>query len=122
MRPSAVILFSLTTVLSACVHRENHSPRPTITDAEKASLEKRVDCSTAQQDIATLEEEKASIGRRALAGVRSVIPFSAAAGILMGDFPDRVEVATGTYNEALENKIREIQSVCGITDSAPSES
>jgi hypothetical protein len=85
-------------------------------------LEKRVDCSTAQQDIATLEEEKASIGRRALAGVRSVIPFSAAAGILMGDFPDRVEVATGAYNEALENKIIEIRTVCGITDSAPSES
>jgi len=122
MRRSAVILFSLTTLLSACVHRENLSPRPTITNDEKASLEKRVNCATAEQDIATLEEEKASVGRRALAGVRSVIPFSAAAGILMGDFTDRVEVATGAYNEALENKIREIQTVCGITASAASQS
>jgi len=122
MRRSAVILFSLTTLLSACVHRENLSPRPTITNDEKASLEKRVNCATAEQDIATLEEEKASVGRRALAGVRSVIPFSAAAGILMGDFTDRVEVATGTYNEALENKIMEIRTECGITDSAASQS
>jgi hypothetical protein len=118
MRRSAVILFSMATLLSACVHGKNLSPAPSITNVEKASLEKRVNCVTAPQDIAALEEEKASVGRRALAGVRSVIPFSAAAGLLMGDYKDRVEVATGTYNEALEDKIREIQTVCGITGSA----
>ena len=118
MRLATASLFTRTILLSACMHRENHSPRPTITEAEQASLDKRVNCATARQDIATLEDEKASVGRRALAGVRSVIPFSAAAGILLGDYRDRVEVATGSYNEALENKILEIRTTCGITDTS----
>lgn len=118
MRLASASLFTLTILLSACMHRENHSPRPAITDTEKASLNKGVTCATARQDIATLEDEKASVGRRALAGVRSVIPFSAAAGILMGDYSDRVEVATGSYNEALENKIQEIRTTCGISDTS----
>lgn len=77
-----------------------------------------MNCATARQDIATLEDEKASVGRRALAGVRSVIPFSAAAGILLGDYSDRVEVATGSYNEALDSKIQEIRATCGISDTS----
>ncbi len=118
MRFLTVPLVVLAIVSSACAHRKNHSPMPSVSDVEKASLQKPVNCSTARSDIATLEDEKASVGRRALAGVRSVIPFSAAAGILFGDYRDRVEVATGTYNEALETKIKEIRTTCGIADPA----
>jgi hypothetical protein len=63
----------------------------------------------------TVEEEKASVGRQALAGVRSLVPFSAAAGILMGDYQDRVKVATGTYNDDLEAKIQQIKATCGVS-------
>ena len=116
MRAVTAPLFAVAILLSACGHRKNHSPLPSVSDVEKASLQKPVDCATARRDIATLEDEKASVGRRALAGVRSIIPFSAAAGILMGDYSDRVEVATGAYNDALEKKIQEIRTTCGISD------
>jgi len=100
--------------LAACARRENLSPMPSISEEERTTLESRVDCRTAQHDISVLESEKASVGRQALAGVRSVVPFAAAAGILMGDYQDRTRVATGQYNRDIEAKIAEIRRRCGI--------
>lgn len=114
MRIVAITLLSLSVAFSACMHRENNSPRPSITEEEKASLEKPVNCATAKQDIATLEEEKASVGRQLVAGVRSVVPFAAAGGLLLGDYQDRKAVATGEYNDQLDRKIQQIKSVCGV--------
>lgn len=101
--------------LSGCANRANLSPHPTISEEAKESLEAPINCSTAPQDIAVLEEEKASVGKQILSGVRAVVPFSAAAGILMGDYRDRAEVATGKYNEDIEAKISQIRRKCGIS-------
>jgi hypothetical protein len=73
-----------------------------------------VNCSTARQDIATLEQEKASVAKQIVSGARSVIPFSAAAGIVLGDQQDRMEVATGEYNDKIDAKIAEIRRKCGV--------
>jgi hypothetical protein len=99
---------------TGCSNRKNHSPLPTISEEAQTELKKPVDCSTASQDIAILEEEKASVGKRMLSGVRSVFPIAAVAGILMGDYGDRVSVAAGTYNDDIEAKIKEIKTVCEI--------
>jgi hypothetical protein len=115
MRLITTSLVVLSFTLTACANRTNHSPRPSISDEEKAAIEKPINCSTAKKDIAILEDEKASVGRQALAGVRSLVPFSAAAGILMGDYRDRVKVATGTYNDDLEAKIQQIKATCGVS-------
>lgn len=87
----------------------------TITAEDEARLEKTVDCTTAEQDIATLEEERASVGERILAGARMVLPAAAVAGVLRRDIGNRAEVATGAYNEELEAKITEIRQTCGLT-------
>jgi hypothetical protein len=114
MRIVTVSLLVLSISLTACFNRTNNSPRPSISDEERASLEKPINCATAKKDIATLEDEKASVGRQIVAGVRSVVPFAAASGALLGDYQDRTEVATGEYNDALERKIQQIKSVCGV--------
>ena len=87
----------------------------TITAEDEARLEKAVDCATAEQDIAALEQERASAGERALTGVRMVLPAAAVMGILRRDMRNRAEVATGAYNEELEAKIAEIRQTCGLT-------
>ena len=33
----------------------------------------------------------------------------------MGDYRDRVKVATGTYNDDLEAKIQQIKATCGVS-------
>lgn len=106
-------LMIITLTSTGCA-RKNHSPMPTIDDKAKEDLAAPVNCSTARNDIATLEQEKASVAKQIVSGARSVIPFSAAAGIVMGDQRDRVEVATGEYNDKIDAKIAEIRRKCGI--------
>ncbi len=100
--------------LGACSDRKNLSPFPTISPETKAEIASPVNCSTAQSDIKVLEEEKASVGKQVLSGVRSILPIAAVAGILMGDYRSRVQVATGTYNADIEDKIAKIKSTCGL--------
>jgi|694.fasta_scaffold02391_6 hypothetical protein len=115
MKAASTSLLILTLVLTACMQRQNISPRPSISDDAKAKMNKPVNCATAQQDIAALEDEKASVAKQVVSGVRSVVPFSAAAGLVMGDYQDRVEVSSGQYNADLQAKIDQIKMTCGIS-------
>src|SRR5262245_61671616 len=90
--------------VAGCADRKNLSPLPTISEESKANLSRPVNCATAEQDVDVLEKERASTGKQLLSGVRSVMPISAAVGILMGDYRDRVQVATGQYNNDLDKK------------------
>ncbi len=110
----ALLAVALVFALGACSDRKNYSPFPTISDQAKRDLSAPINCETAKHDIATLEEEKASVGKRVLSGVRSILPISVVAGLLMGDYGSRVEVAAGTYNADIEGKIAEIKAACGI--------
>ena len=104
--------------VSACsANYSNKSPVPSVSDEAKAGLRKPINCRTARQDIKTLQEERASTGKQALSGVRSVMPIGVVAGLLMGDYSDRVEVATGQYNTDIDNKITEISQACGVSTS-----
>ncbi len=115
MKAASTSLLILTLALTACMQRQNISPRPSISDDAKAKMNKPVNCATARQDIAELEDEKASVAKQVVSGVRSVVPFSAAAGLLMGDYQDRVEVSSGQYNADLQAKIDQIKMACGIS-------
>ena len=100
--------------LSACSDRKNLSPLPSISEESKAAVAKPTECRTAESDIAVLREERASVAKQLISGVRSVMPIAAAAGILLGDYKDRVKVATGKYNSDIDAKIAEIQRKCGV--------
>ena len=103
----------LLVLFTGCVSK-NHSPIPSINDSVKRQLGAPVNCTTAKADIDLLENERATVAKRILSGVRSVFPISAVAGLMMGDYADRVHVATGQYNEDLVAKIAEIRAACGI--------
>ena len=88
----------------------------TITAEDEAQLEKPIDCATAEQDIAALEQELKSVEEQVLTGVLMVLPAAAVSGILRRDIRNRVEIATGAYNEELEEKIAEIQWACSLPE------
>lgn len=103
------------TLLAGCAgNGENLSPIPSINPETKADLKAPVNCKTGRRDIAILEEERASIAKRIFSGVRSVFPIAVVAGILMGDYNDRFEVAIGQYNQDIEAKIAQIRRTCGF--------
>lgn len=87
---------------------------PSISEQAKAKLAKPVNCQTAKKDIAALEKEKKSVTTQVTAGVRSVVPTAAVAGLLRGDTKDRAKVASGAYNKEIDAKIAEIKKTCGL--------
>ena len=101
-------------LLVGCSSRRNVSPVPSIDEGTKQKLAAPINCDTATNDIKLLEEEKASVGKQVLSGVRSVMPISAVAGLLMGDYKDRSQVATGQYNSDIDAKIAEIKRQCNL--------
>jgi hypothetical protein len=85
---------------------------PTIDPAIKEQLDSPINCETAKVDIATLEKERASVAKQVISGARAIIPFSAAVGVVTGDEQDRLEVASGNYNDRIDAKIAAIKRRC----------
>ncbi len=116
-KPSAaIVLFaSMTLLMTACGQ--------TVSDDAKMQLSKEVDCSTAEQDVAALEEQRASTLKQIGTGVQYVVPVAVVVNIFRSYnqdgtseefYDDREQVLTGEYNKAIAAKIEEIQSVCGL--------
>ena len=114
MKINVLSLSIVLACVAGCSDRKNISPLPTVSESARASLSRPVNCETAQRDIGVLESEKASVGKQILSGVRSVFPIAAVAGILTGDYSDRVEVATGQYNDDINAKIDQIHRECNV--------
>ncbi len=116
-KPSAaIVLFaSMTLLMTACGQ--------TVSDDAKMQLSKEVDCTTAEQDVAALEEQRASTVKQISTGVQYVVPVAVVVNIFRSYnqdgtseefYDDREQVLTGEYNKAIAAKIEEIQSVCGL--------
>ena len=80
-----------------------------------------VDCTTAEADLVTLQDEKVSAAARASAGARSVIPIALVGGVLTGTAGTKARVASGKYNEMIDARIAKIEQTCGVTAPAPAD-
>lgn len=113
---TAIFRIALPAIVAAtCIvgcSRPNNSPRPTIDPAVEEQLRSPITCETARVDIATLENAKASVAKQVISGVRAINPFSAAAGVVLGDERDRLDVASGDYNDRIDAKIAAIKRRC----------
>ncbi len=82
--------------------------------APAAEAQGRVDCATANADIAHLEHEKKSTVERMAKGVTSIMPIGLALNLLKGTEKENVEMATGEYNKKIDMRVAEIKDTCGI--------
>ncbi len=80
----------------------------------KVDVKRPVNCATAQQDIRTLESEKARVDQQVIAGVTSIIPIGAVLHVLQLEERDDLEVGCGEYNLMIDKKIAEIKKECSI--------
>ncbi|MDR4509251.1 MAG: hypothetical protein MRJ65_13670 [Candidatus Brocadiaceae bacterium] len=85
-----------------------------ISKQAKRDLAKPVNCETAEEDIRTLEHEKASVAKRSLEGATAITPTGAVLGILTLTEKEKLEVASGEYNRKIDEKIAEIKRECGL--------
>lgn len=78
----------------------------------QAHLISPVDCLTADSEIASLQEEKASSGEKFLNGLASLLPSSALLNLVTGEFSSRVSIASGKFNKRVETRIQDIHDSC----------
>lgn len=113
---TAIVLFvSISLLMTGCGQL--------IKDETKKELAKDVECESAEQDIAILEEQRASTMRQVGIGVQFVVPIPVAINIFRSYnqdgtseefYNDREQVVTGEYNKSIDAKIQEIQRICDL--------
>jgi hypothetical protein len=85
-----------------------------ITQQEKQSLAKPINCATAEGDLRVLQSEKANVAQQIANGVTAIVPAGLVIGLVSGTEGDKLKVATGDYNNMLDKKIAEIKQQCNV--------
>ena len=86
---------------------------PISKDAKK-DMDQPVNCATAPGDLRALESEKAHVGKQIASGVTAIVPVSLVVNVVTGTEKEHFKVATGKYNDMIDDKIVEIKSTCGL--------
>ena len=73
-----------------------------------------INCATAEGDIRMLQHEKAHVAQQVIVGVTAIVPASLVIGLVTGTETEKIRVATGDYNKAIDKRIAEIKSQCGV--------
>jgi hypothetical protein len=74
----------------------------------------RIDCRTAEGDLRVLQSEKANLAQRVVEGATAIYPAGAVMGILTGTEGTKIRVATGDYDQMIDNRMAQIRRKCGI--------
>jgi hypothetical protein len=73
-----------------------------------------VNCATAEGDLRVLQSEKISTAKQIADGVTAITPIGLVAGAATGTEKGKLQMASGDYNKAIDQKIAQIKSTCGI--------
>ena len=77
-------------------------------------MKQPINCATAEGDIRMLQQEKAHVAQQIVEGATSIVPASLVLGIITGTEKEKLRVATGEYNKAIDKRVAEIKSQCGV--------
>jgi hypothetical protein len=78
------------------------------------SLDQPINCATSEGDIRVLESEKAHVARQIVAGVTSLVPAGIVVGLVTQTAGTKFRVATGEYNQKIDERIAAIKTKCGV--------
>ena len=73
-----------------------------------------MNCATAESDLKTLQSEKVSTAKQIEDGVTAITPIGLVAGAATGTEKGKLQIASGDYNQMIDQKIVQIKSTCGI--------
>lgn len=85
-----------------------------ISQQAREDLAKSINCSTARGDIRVLQSEKAHVASQILAGVTAIQPAGAVLSMASGTEEAKLEVASGEYNNMIDQKIATIKKTCAV--------
>ena len=73
-----------------------------------------VNCATAEGDLRALQSEKISTAKAIADGVTAITPIGLVAGTATGTEKTKLQIASGQYNDMIDQKIVQIKTTCGI--------
>ncbi len=100
-----IVFVSMVLLLPACTLKDKK--------VEK-EMKQPINCATAEGDIRMLQHEKAHVAQQIADGVTAIVPASLVIGIVTGTETEKIRVATGDYNKAIDKRIAEIKAQCGV--------
>jgi hypothetical protein len=74
----------------------------------------KINCATAEGDIRMLQSEKAHVAQQVAMGITAIAPAGLVMGVLMGTEQTKLQVATGDYNNMIDQRIADIKMTCGL--------
>jgi hypothetical protein len=77
-------------------------------------MKQPINCATAEEDIRTLEHEKAHTAQQIAEGMTALMPASIVVGLVTGTEKEKLKVGTGEYNQMIDKRIAEIKETRGI--------
>ena len=77
-------------------------------------MKQPINCATAKGDIRLLQHEKAHVTQQIAEGVTAIFPAGLVLGVATGTEETKAKVATGEYNEMIDQRIAEIKEKCGV--------
>jgi len=77
---------------------------------------KRINCRTARGDIRMLQSEKTNVAQQVAEGATAIYPAGLVVGLATGTEGTKISVATGEYNQMIDDRIADIRAKCGIRD------
>ena len=81
---------------------------------DELSDPRRINCRTAEGDLRVLQSEKAAVAQQILEGATAIYPAGAVMGILTGTEGTKLSVATGDYNQMIDDRMAQIRRKCGL--------
>jgi hypothetical protein len=61
-----------------------------------------------------LQSEKAHVAQQIAMGITAIVPADLVMGVLMGTEQTKLQVATGDYNNMIDQRIADIKMTCGL--------
>jgi hypothetical protein len=74
----------------------------------------KINCATAEGDIRMLQNEKAHVAQQVAMGITAIAPAGLVMGVLMGTEQTKLQVASGDYNNMIDQRIADIKMTCGL--------
>ena len=85
-----------------------------ISQQAQQDLARPINCATAEGDVRVLRSEKAHVVAQIAAGVTALVPAAAVMSVATGSEVAKLQVASGDYNKAIDDKIALIKKTCGV--------
>ena len=105
----SILVVSMALLLAACATEKRLKEKEAM-----EQMDRPIDCRFSEGDLRALNSEKVHTLQQIADGISAIVPVGVLGGVMTGTEGTKFAVASGDYNDAIDNRIAEIKSKCGV--------